>query len=166
VSTETVVIGVGSPLMGDDGVGLAALEAMRAWEFDPHVELLDGGTWGMNLLPFIEGAERLILLDAVETGTATSDVVRLEGREVPRFLHTKLSPHQIDLREVLALSELRGTLPSSLVVLGLQPDRIEMRTDLSPRIQDALQRLVEAALAQLREWGHRPRPTGVPDRQS
>ena len=53
----TVVIGLGNPLMGDDGVGLAALERLRDdWDMPADVELVDGGTWGMNLLPVIEDA--------------------------------------------------------------------------------------------------------------
>lgn len=155
----TVVIGVGSPLMGDDGLGLAALERLRTRTFDPWVEILDGGTWGMNLLPFIEAADRLLLLDAIDTGSATDDVVRLDGDEVPRLLVTKLSPHQIDLREVLALADLRGTLPPALVALGLHPRSVEMRAALSPQVEAGLSGLVEAALAQLRAWGHREIPS-------
>jgi hydrogenase maturation protease len=141
--------------MGDDGIGLAALERLRSRHFDPYVELLDGGTWGMNLLPFIEAAERLLLLDAIDTGAPVDGVVRLEGDQVPRLLVTKLSPHQIDLREVLALADLRGTLPDALVALGLHPWSVEMRAGLSPRAEAGLGGLVEAAVAQLRAWGHR-----------
>ncbi len=152
----TVVIGVGSPLMGDDGVGLAALEEIRGiGNFEPHVELLDGGTWGMNLLPFLESAERALILDAIDAGRAPAEVVELEGAAVPRFLSTKLSPHQIDLREVLALAELRGRLPE-LVALGIQPARVEMRTELSAEVAVALPRLVEAAIERLEAWGHSP----------
>ena len=62
---RTLVIGLGNPLMGDDGAGVAALERLRdEWELPPEVELVDGGTWGMNLLPLVESAPRLILVDA------------------------------------------------------------------------------------------------------
>ena len=66
---ETVVIGVGNPLMGDDGIGLAALARIGAWEFEPFVERVDGGTWGMNLLQFVEGTfvgGEDILMDLVQ----------------------------------------------------------------------------------------------------
>lgn len=154
----TVVIGLGNPLMGDDGVGLAALEALRGgWRFEPWVEMLDGGTWGVNLLPAVEGAERVLVLDAIRGGSEPGEVVTLEGDEIPRFLSTKLSPHQIDFREVLALAELRGTLPPVLLALGVQPDRVEMRVGLSPRAAAGLPRLVETCVERLRGWGHIPR---------
>ena len=156
----TIVIGVGSPLMGDDGTGLVALEALRAgWDFEPALELLDGGTWGMNLLPFIESASRVLLLDAIQARREPGEVVRLEGDEIPRFFATKLSPHQIDLKEVLALAELRGTLPEQLVVLGLEPAVIEMSATLSDPVDAAMPELLSNVLEQLESWGYRALPT-------
>ena len=155
----TVVIGVGSPLMADDGLGLAALETLReGWEFEPHVELVDGGTWGMNLLPFIEGAERLLFLDAIRAGEPAGSLITVEREDLPRFFALKLSPHQIDLKEVLALAEFRGTLPEQTVALGLQPDRVEMSAELSPVIRRALDGLVASAIQRLASWGHTVRP--------
>jgi len=152
---ETVVIGIGNPLMGDDGIGLAALQRIQAWEFEPFVERVDGGTWGMNLLQFIEEARRLLVLDAIEAGLDPGALVTLEGDEIPRFLSTKLSPHQIDLREVLALAELRGTLPEEIVAIGLQPGRVEMSERLSPEVEARLDDVVESCVERLRSWGHR-----------
>ena len=151
----TVVIGLGSPLMGDDGLGLAALAGLAdRWQFDPAPTLLDGGTWGMNLLPDIEGADRLLLLDAVAMGAPPGRLIALTRDQLPLFFAVKLSPHQVDLREVLALAELRGTLPDPTVVLGLQPDRVELSTDLTDTIRIALPQVVDAAAAQLVAWGH------------
>jgi len=151
----TVVIGLGSPLMGDDGLGLAALAALEeGWAFDPPPIFLDGGTWGMNLLPDIEDAGRLLLLDAVAMGRSPGTVIALGRDDLPRFFSIKLSPHQVDLREVLALAELRGTLPEDTVVLGLQPDRVELTTELSDIVRNAIPHLVDAAVGQLTAWGH------------
>lgn len=157
-----LVIGVGSPLMGDDGLGLAALEALRAgWTFEPELELMDGGTWGMNLLPFIETVPRVLILDAIRAGGEAGGFVRLEDDEIPRFFATKLSPHQIDLKEVLALAELRGTLPESTIVLGLEPAVVEMSASLSAPVRAGLPALVAHVLEQLERWGYRATPTGA-----
>ena len=155
VTKSTVVIGLGNPLMGDDGLGLAVLERLRdGWDLPPDVELVDGGTWGMNLLPAIEDAGRLLLLDAVDTKAAPGTCTLIERAGIPKYLAPKISPHQVDLRDVLALAELRGTLPERTVALGLQPERVELGDALSPIIIHRLDALVDAAIRLLESWGH------------
>jgi len=150
---RTVVLGLGNMLMTDDGIGLAALARLQdEWFVPRQVELVDGGTWGMNLLPIIETADRVLVLDAIDSGAEPGTLSVLRDAEVPRVLAQKLSPHQIDLREVLALAALRGTLPDELVALGVQPGVVEMGTDLSPVVQARLGDLVALAAEQLRAW--------------
>lgn len=152
-----LVVGLGNPLMGDDGIGLAALERLAASGAVPRgVELVDGGTWGMNLLHLIESADVMILLDAIHTGAAPGTVNELEGDAVPRRLAHKLSPHQIDLGEVLALAALRGTLPPRLIAIGIEPAVVEMRTALSPQVAAALPRMLARVIERLEELGPRP----------
>lgn len=154
----TVVIGLGNPLMADDGVGLAALERLRAAGVPDDVELVDGGTWGMNLLPVIESAARLLLIDAIDAGGAPGTLHVLERARIPRYLATKISPHQVDLRDVLALAELRRTLPDETVAIGLQPARVEMSCELSDAVRVRVDDLVAAVTRRLAAWGHGIRP--------
>jgi hydrogenase maturation protease len=152
----TVVIGLGNPLMGDDGLGLAALERLRAgWRFHPPPSLVDGGTWGMNLLHEIEEAKRVLLVDAINADRPPGTLVVLGREDLPRFFAMKLSPHQIDMKEVLAVAELRGRLPDQTVAMGVQPQHIEMSTQLSDAAREGLPPLVAAIVGQLEAWGHR-----------
>lgn len=152
----TTVIGLGNPLMGDDGLGvLTAHRLTEEWELPPDVQVVDGGTWGMNLLPLIEDAERLLLIDAIDRGMPPGTEVVLARDEVPRTLAQKLSPHQIDLREVIALAELRGNLPEYMVAVGLQPERVELGAPLSPCVEKHVDTLVATVIYQLGLWGHR-----------
>jgi hydrogenase maturation protease len=148
----TVVIGLGNPLMADDGVGIAALERLRAAGAPPDVELVDGGTWGMNLLPIIESAGRVLLMDAIDAGGAPGTLHVLERAQIPRYLATKISPHQVDLRDVLALAELRGNLPEQTVAVGLQPQRVEMSCGLSDAVETRLDDLVAVVTQRLAVW--------------
>lgn len=165
-----LVIGLGNPIMGDDGVGLAALERLRAgWNLPAAVELVDGGTWGMTLLPALESADRVLFLDAIRTGQAPGTPVTLRGAEIPRQVALKISQHQIDLREVLAVAELRGTVPPEMVAVGLEPLTFELGDPMTPAVADNLDRVVDMAVAQLRAWGHvctpscdRPTPAAKP----
>lgn len=154
----SVVIGLGNPLMGDDGFGLMALARLRdEWTLE-GVELADGGTWGMSLLPLIEDAERLVLLDAIVAGATPGEVVVLERDRLPIYLTRKLSPHQVDLRDVLAVAEWRGKLPSETVAIGVQPQSVQLGLELSPAVERAVETAVGVVIARLVQWGHRCEP--------
>ena len=156
---SVVVIGLGNPLLGDDGLGLAALERLeRGWTLPPEIELVDGGTWGLMLLPDMESAGSLLLIDAIETGQAPGTVVALDRDELPAFLDTKLSPHQVGLRDLFALLTLRGTMPRRTVAVGLVPAELEGTGGLSPEVRRGMDALVQRVVAQLRSWGLEPRP--------
>lgn len=158
-SAETLVLGCGNPIMADDGLGIAVLERLQqGWRFPREVQLVDGGTWGVNLLPAVESTRRLLLLDAIRSGHPPGTLVTLADTELPRFFAHKLSPHQIDLREVLALAELRGTLPEIIVALGAEPEMIDMRASLSPSVELVVESLAHQAVAQLAAWGHEITP--------
>jgi len=149
-----VVIGLGNPLMGDDGFGIVALDRLRSeWQFDDSVELVDGGTWGLTLLPIIECADHLLLLDAIRADRAPGTIVLFQGQDVPRRLSTKLSPHQIDVREILALAEFRGTMPRALIALGVEPAVVELHDGLSHMVQARVDQVVALAVDRLRIWG-------------
>lgn len=152
---KTVVIGLGNPLMGDDGLGIAALEQLRSrWDVPAEVELVDGGTWGMNLLPLIEDADQVLLIDAIASGSEPGIQVIVPRARLPRYLATKISPHQVDLRDVLALAELRGTLPEETLAIGLEPASVEFGDELSDELRSRLDDLVDAVVRQLESWGH------------
>jgi hydrogenase maturation protease len=160
----TVVLGAGSPLMGDDGLGIEVLATLsQKWVETPSMRFLDGGIWGMRLLPHIESADRLLVIDAVRTDAAPGTLVRLERADVPRHLRTKLSTHQIDLSEVFAVAELRGKFPGDVVVLGIEPARIEAYMEISPEVIATVPFLIDAVERQLEAWGHELVPRSTSD---
>ncbi len=159
----TVVIGLGNPLMGDDGLGLAALAQLRdQWDVPADVELVDGGTWGMNLLPVIEDAGRVLLLDAINAGAAPGTEVVIPRTRLPAYLAMKISPHQVDMADVIALAVLRGTLPDDTVAIGLQPSRVELSNELTDLLRCRLDDLVGTVVRQLESWGHDCVPKATP----
>jgi hydrogenase maturation protease len=150
-----LVIGVGNPLMGDDGLGIETVARLRArWSDRPTLTFVDGGTWGMNLLPLIESARRVLIIDAIDRGLPPGARILLERDEIPRYVAVTLSPHQLDLREVLALAELRGNLPGDTVALGIQPDRVELSLELSPVVASGVDDLIADIERRLAVWGH------------
>lgn len=151
MAAMTLVLGLGNTIMADDGVGPRAIEYIQQQgQLPDDVELLDGGTLGLDLLPRLEGVARLIIVDAVETGQPPGTLVRLAGHEVPLALEAKLSPHQMGLKDLLAVARLMDQLPEEIVLLGVQPASIEMAAELSPQVAACLPQLVAMVRQELR----------------
>ena len=90
-----LVLGVGNPLMGDDGIGVELAHRLQERDYGPLVHVEEGGTLGMTLLPLLEDADTVILLDAVKTGAPPGTVVTRSRDELPRHFSRVISPHQI-----------------------------------------------------------------------
>ena len=145
------VMGVGNPIMGDDGVGIELVERLRSLCTDPRVEFVDGGTGGLELLHVVQDAERLLLLDAV-AGPTPGEIVELVGDQLPRLMSQKLSPHQVGLLDIFSAARMLDCEPDQIMVLGVVPENVESRVGLSPVVEQALPELTKRALAIIEQW--------------
>jgi hydrogenase maturation protease len=153
---NVLVLGAGNILLSDEGIGVRVIEALEdRYEVPESVEILDGGTCGMDLLDVIAGRDHLIIVDAVNTGSPPGTLVRLRDGEVPVAFRTKSSPHQLGLQDVLALLRLLGTAPGRVTVIGVQPGRLDLGLELSPLIAGRLEEMVGRVLAEL-AWSGSP----------
>lgn len=152
VSSDTVVIGVGNTLLSDDGVGV---HAARLLQQDPGlpagVTVLDGGTLGLELIPYASEASRLLFLDAINTAAPPGTLTRMTGGELLASAGG-LSVHQLGVADLIAALALVSAVPQELVLLGLQPGFTDWGTSLSPKVAAALPQLVSAALRELNRW--------------
>jgi hydrogenase maturation protease len=149
-----VVLGIGNTILSDEGVGVHAVEALRErYKLPENVEVIDGGTSGMELLGPLSGTDVLIVLDAIKAGRAPGTVVRLIGDEVPVFFRSKLSPHQVSICDVLAGLEFSGDLPGDLVLIGVEPASLELGLELTPAIAARVPDMVGLAVAELAARG-------------
>ncbi len=132
VPSDTVVVGVGNSILSDDGVGV---HAARLLESDPRVPasvtILDGGTIGLELLPYVSDASRVLFLDAVNSGSAPGTLARMTGKEL---LGTAggCSAHQLGVADLIAALFLVSAVPQEIVVLGVQPAYTDWGTTLTP----------------------------------
>lgn len=117
------------------------------------MSFIDGGTIGLDLLPFIEESERLLMIDAVDFKAQPGTVKVIEGKNIPAFLDSKLSVHQIGLPDLLFSAGLMGITPPELCLVGIQPDKLEVGLQLSEKLRKNLQVLIDATLEKLSEWG-------------
>jgi hydrogenase maturation protease len=154
---KTLVLGLGNILLADEGVGVRVVEHLQArYCFPEETQVMDGGTLGLDLLPYVEDTDRLLVIDAVDMRAEPGTVVRIENDEVPTFLSIKVSPHQMGLADILSAARLLGHLPEDLVLWGVQPSVIEASLELSPPIAAQVDVLADGVLADLSRWGIEP----------
>jgi hydrogenase maturation protease len=140
--------------MNDDAAGVLVVQALaEKYTFSQELVVMDGGTLGLDILPHLEGIDRLLVVDAVETGGPVGMIVRLNGDEIPLALATKVSPHQMGLKDLLLVSDLQGHAPQEMVLWGVQPGSIEMDIELSPEVAEAVELLQLKVLEELKRWG-------------
>ena len=153
---QTLILGVGNLLMSDEGVGVHVIQKLVAdYQLPEQVQVLDGGTLGMDLLYYLEGVENLLLIDAVEAHKEPGTLIRLEGDDVPAFMSIKISPHQLGVPDMLAAAKLKGNCyPDHIVLWGVQPELMEIGLDLSPKVESQVEPIIENILEQLQVWGH------------
>ena len=149
---NTVVMGVGNLIHSDDGFGIHAL---RRLESDPRlpsgIELIDGGTRGLELLAELYECSRLMLLDAVDVGEQPGTLLRLDGDEL-RGLTSGSNVHQLGVADLLNTLPLVSDIDREIVLFGVQPASTDWGTELSAPVAVALAPLVEKALEHLLRW--------------
>ena len=152
-----VVLGLGSVLMRDDGIGVHLVRALsRDYDFASTVEIIDGGTSGMELLPELSGCDHLIVIDAVRANLAPGEIICLRDEQVPAFFKTKFSPHQAGLPDMLAALAFQGSVPHHVVLLGIQPEDLSSGMQLSECLTNRFDTLLDAVLHELSNCGIAP----------
>lgn len=148
-----LILGVGNELLGDDGVGVAAARRLAEPPM-PGVEVVDGGTLGLMLMPYLAARRAVLILDAVSrAGRAPGDLVVLEDHEVRRGHGVRTTAHDIGLVDALSAAELAGCAPHRVALVGIVPASVADRWGLSPLLTARLETMVTAARGVLAGWG-------------
>ena len=154
---KTIILGVGNPILCDDGVGIHVAKQLKQHINDPNVTIDEALTGGMNLLDLLLGYDKAILIDAVKTKNA-------EHGEVKRFSLNDISsvhscnPHDVSLVEALKLAEKLGEkrIPHEIIIIGilLKETPCEFGEQLSSKIAAAVPKAVEMTLSELENWNN------------
>jgi hydrogenase maturation protease len=153
---NTLVLGIGNILYADEGFGIRAVEALNArYSFPGSVRVMDGGTQGIFLLPWVRSASRLLIFDAVDFGMAPATLRLVRGDDVPRYMGAKkVSMHQAGFQEVLASADLTDSLPAELALVGVQPELLnDYGGSLTKGVKAQIEPAVELACRVLTDWG-------------
>ena len=151
------VLGIGNIILRDEGFGVRAVEYLEEHFHFPHdVRLLDGGTLGPELLHFVTGTQKLLILDAVAGDAPAGTVYRFEDDAVMAHFQEKMSSHEIGIQDVLAWLTVTERAIPNVVVLGMQPYEVTAGLSLTPEMAAALPHFAHRAVEELVRWGEIP----------
>lgn len=150
---RVVVLGVGNLLLRDEGVGIHAVRRLASLDWPPGVEVVDGGTAGLELLSYFEDADMMVVIDCLDAGTAPGTIYRIPVAELDLDDETRdaVSLHEMRMTDVLVLARRMGKLPPT-VVYGIQPAAIAWGLELSPEVANVLPRLVKLIKSDVSLW--------------
>ena len=156
LETDTLILGIGNILWADEGFGVRCIEALNTrYAFADNVRLMDGGTQGLFLLPWVSSVSRLLIFDAIDFALPPGELRLIRDDDVPQYMGAKkVSMHQTGFQEVLASARLLNGKPAQLALIGVQPEQLDdyggsLRDATRQRIPDAL----DLACSVLQEWG-------------
>ena len=143
---KTLILGMGNLLLCDEGVGVHAARSLAQRELPPEVAVVEAGTAFLDVLPDIEKADRILLIDAMEGGGTPGSVYRVPFDEC---LHPEMlaSLHGLDISRVLYMAG--NDRSPAVTVFGIEPARIEWGTELSPAVMRALPAVEQAIFNEL-----------------
>ena len=147
---QTLILGLGNVLLGDEGVGIHAVRELEKRALPSHVDVIDGGTLGLGLLDLMKGYEWVVIVDAVDAGDEPGTILRFTPQEVAsKDQALPLSLHQTEILKVLELASYLGQTLPPIVIYGIQPQFMAWSTELSPTLQAKLSALIDAVLEEV-----------------
>lgn len=143
-----LVLGIGNILLRDEGVGVRVIEAMREIQLPSGVELMDGGTSGVDLVDEIADRSKLIVVDAARSDEPPGTIFRMGMEDLLPGEGQSMSLHEFGLLDTLVTARTLGCLPRQIVIFGVQPRDVTSGLELSETIQALIPGLIKAILAE------------------
>ena len=150
---KVLVMGIGNTLLQDDGIGIHVTERFKSQQADPNVEVVDGGTIGLSLLPDIEDADAVVIVDASEIGERPGTMRIFRNEEIDRQLSgKKRSVHEVALYDLFSAAAIRGRSPGQRVLIAIQPASTEWGLEPTPEVKAAIPKACDALTSLTRQW--------------
>jgi hydrogenase maturation protease len=151
LSGKIVIIGVGNLLMGDDGIGIHAAEALLHENLPSNVAVFSAETRAFDVLEYMDDSDKAVIVDAYKKGGAPGSIYRFTFDPASDILDESmnLSMHDINFIDVLRAGKGIYKLPAEIVIIGVEPDVLECRLGLSDKLNDALPEIIEAVKSEL-----------------
>jgi len=144
-----LILGIGNILLKDEGVGVHTAKKMMEMDLPPDVEVMDGGTMGLNLLYYIEGRKKVIVIDTVLVGDPPGTIYRFTDESLVDNKPSLRTAHGIDFTDVIKTSKMLGTKPEEIVFIGIEPESLDEGLELTPTIEKRVPVLIKMVMKEL-----------------
>ena len=152
--SDVTILGIGNVILRDEGFGVRVAEYLDAhYDFPENVQIVDGGTLGIELTQFVTGTKKLLVIDSINGHAAPGTRFAIRDDDVLAHFQDKISAHEVGIQDVLALLEVTGHKIPTVTVLGVQPYNLEAGVELSEEMKKLVPEVAEEALNELRKWG-------------
>jgi len=154
VTPRALVLGFGNVLLSDDGAGVRLVERLRSELGADAADFVDGGTLSFSLLPYVEAAHSMLVIDAADLDGETGTIGLFEGAAMDEFLKIsrRRTVHEVGLIDLLDMARLLGCLPDQRALLCIQPGRIDWCETLSGPVAEMMPEASRRARATLARW--------------
>jgi len=146
-----LILGIGNILLKDEGVGVYTIRKMMEMDLPPEIELMDGGTMGLNLLFHIEGRKKVIVIDTATAGDPPGTIYRFTDESLVNNKPMLRTAHGIDFTDVINTSKMLGTKPDEIVFIGIEPESLDEGLELTPTIEKRVPVLIKIVMKELEQ---------------
>lgn len=142
-----LVLGIGNILLTDEGTGIHVIRELESLDLSENIELLEGGTAALDLIHYLRGWDKIVVIDCINIQDTPGSIYRL----IPEDLEeanccNHSSMHQVGLIEMIKLSRLSGN-KAEIVIIGIVPEIYgEYRLKLSPTLENLLPEIVKLVI--------------------
>jgi len=144
--THVLILGVGNVLLADEGVGVHVARRLMQAHLPAHVEVIDGGTGGLDLLPYFRDTEHVIIVDALEFEDEPGAIYRLSPDQLSACTQPIVSLHQVSMIDLIGNARLLGFHPE-ITIFGIVPkDAVSCSLELTPEVERAVPRVIQMVL--------------------
>ena len=148
---KILVLGIGNLLLRDEGIGVHVVQRMKGMDLPSDVEIMDGGTMGIDLLYCIEGRKKVVVIDAVSADSPPGALYRFTDRDLEDYKGFIRSAHEIDFTYVLNTARLFGKKPDKVIFIGITPGDISEGLTLSPAVEKKIPEIIELVMKEINE---------------
>lgn len=147
------VVGIGNIIMQDEGFGVRCAEYLqKITDYPNFVQIIDGGTLGMDLMPYIAGTKKLLLIDAMNIDAPIGSFHSFTGDELNAYFKDKISVHDLGVNDMLAVLKLTDNPIEEVVVMGVKPEVVSMGLDMTEKIAEKVPEVAQKAKELVDKW--------------